>query len=239
MWVCATSTAGTRSVTGTNAAPLDAAAFVDLKTPPVVPIYMVLPLVSDGSTATLSTRPPAGPVAVLLRLCGASGDHGTFSAAVPVVLCAITVAAAIPSSNSRPSGSKHRTSKSSTPKHRLAATHSCALRLALLSGPVLLHDPGEVGPFLSSASRGAGESSVDYPLQKKGIMAVTETVTLPNGDDVSHLWATQGTTSFEADRSNRSHERKLVMSITLSKSHGEVYQLPKTPPKHEQTFKTP
>jgi hypothetical protein len=29
------------------------------------------------------------------------------------------------------------------------------------------------------------------------------------------------------------------MSITLSKSHGEVYQLRKTPPKHEQTFKTP
>ena len=102
MWVCATSTAGTRSVTGTNAAPLDAAAFVDLKTPPVVPIYTVLPLVSDGSTATLSTRPPAGPVAALLRLWGARGDHGTFSAAVPAVLCAITVAAAIPSSNSRP-----------------------------------------------------------------------------------------------------------------------------------------
>ena len=78
-----------------NAAPLDAA-FVDLKTPPVVPMYTVLPLASAGSTATLSTRPPAAPVAALVRLLGASGVHGTFNAAV----CAIPGTTAIPSSSS-------------------------------------------------------------------------------------------------------------------------------------------
>jgi hypothetical protein len=31
----------------------------------------------------------------------------------------------------------------------------------------------------------------------------------------------------------------LGMSITLSKSHGEVYHFRKAPPKYEQTFKTP
>ena len=99
MWVCATSTAGTRSVAGTNATPLDAAALVDLKTPPVVPIYTVLPVASDGSTATLNTRPPAGPVVAVVRLSGASGAQGTFSAAVPP-LCASSGTPAAASINS-------------------------------------------------------------------------------------------------------------------------------------------
>ena len=188
MWVCATSTAGTRSVTGTNAAPLDAAAFVDLKTPPVVPIYMVLPLVSDGSTATLSTRPPAGPVAVLLRLSGARGDHGTFSAAVPVVLCAITVAAAIPSSNSRPAA---RSTALRSPAPRSIASPRfiparCGSRFCLVPYCCMIPERSALSfQRITRRWRVLRRLSV----AKKGIIAVTETVTLLSGDDVSHLWA--------------------------------------------------
>ena len=94
MCECATSTAGTRSVTGTNVAPLDGGCVCRFKDSAVVPIYRVLPLASAGSTATLNTRPPAGTGCCRWSGdCGASGVHGTFSAA-SVPLCAVSGASA-------------------------------------------------------------------------------------------------------------------------------------------------
>ncbi len=158
------STAGTRSVTGTNVTPLAAAAFVDLKTPPLAPIYMVLPLASPGSTATLSTRPPAEPVAAAVNDWGASGVHGTFSAAVPL-LCAVRGATAIPIESSH----------SMTRRRVFAFCLSpccCMIRSRPFPPPRMLR---------------TGECSADYLAQKKGIRPVTETVTLLNGQTLSHI----------------------------------------------------